>query len=438
MQVSSFNTKYSLSSFIKRVKKLSEDQRNKINSVGFGHLLDMHSQILSKVLLVELLERWDCEDKSFQLPPGKLEILLMDVALILGLQVTGKPVVLEEDLPMSVIEKEYGATVQKRSISVGYLEKRLDSLKTDVTEDFVRSFLLFTLGTVLVPNDSGTVDSRYLLLLKNLERVPQFAWGKAVLDDLFEWIYRYKSEELRYMGGCLIFLQMWSFEHIDVGRPGLTSCNLTFPRSTRWQNSSSRRREWFTTKFEELQGNQIVWRLQPTSEESNIDIIRDLLQMQNENVEISSTSLYSTSDAADVEGKVGVRTLALEEHVIECEDSDNALIENALEVQQDSIEHLSRSVSASTSGTAGDEVNLRAQTVLEMQLVESKKENDDLKSEISILRNQQEQHILELKKEIDNLTMENGTLRNQLSSSHSLIDRWEKILLETDMNGEEL
>lgn len=219
MQGSSFDTKISLSYFFKRVEKLSEDQRNAVKRVGFGHILEMHSQTLSKNLIAELMERWSCEKRAFLLPPGEVIVRLMDVALILGLRVTGEPVILEENSPLSNLEKEYGATITVRSISVYDLERRLESCKTGVakyfvteekrTEDFVRTFLLFIFGAFLFPNDLGTVDSRYLHFLKDLDRIPQFAWGEVVREVLYEWMYKFKTDKmLRHMGSCLIFLQV--------------------------------------------------------------------------------------------------------------------------------------------------------------------------------------------------------------------------------------
>lgn len=49
----------------------------------------------------------------------------MDVALILGLRVICQFIVLKDNEPFSDLEKEYGATVGKREITVASMEKRL-------------------------------------------------------------------------------------------------------------------------------------------------------------------------------------------------------------------------------------------------------------------------------------------------------------------------
>ncbi|PIA32468.1 hypothetical protein AQUCO_04500224v1 [Aquilegia coerulea] len=357
----------------------------------------------------------------------------MDVALILGLRVTGEPVVLKQDSPISVLEKEYGATIKKRSIKVASLEKRLESLKKVATEDFVRSFLLFTFGVFLFPNDNGTIDSRYLSLMEDLDRVPQFSWGSAVLEDLFNWFYKFKNDKkLTYMGSCLIFLQLWSYEHIDVARPSSLKCNLVFPRSYKWKNSSCRQREWFTPKFNELQGNQIVWKLEPTPEEAKIDIIKNLLEMQNVALEISSTSQYSTSNKDDMDGSIRDEAFRLDKQLIELDVSETDTIEDSVEVQEDNLELPSTPHYSCTNDTAGHEDCVRTKKLLEEQIAKLNKKIDKMKLKKECVL---EDQVVKLNMEIDELRIENTTLKNQILSSNKLFDRMEEIVIEGTTSG---
>lgn len=52
--------------------------------------------------------------------------------------------------------------------------------------------------------------------------------------------------------------QTWSYEHFDIGRPGLQDNNLTFPRLCRWDNSKSHQRNWFTSRFKDLHDDQVT------------------------------------------------------------------------------------------------------------------------------------------------------------------------------------
>lgn len=193
---------------MKRVQQLTEEQRSVITKVGFGSVLLVPNHTLSKNLLAELMERWDCEKQAFVFHLGEISMTLLDVALILGLRVVGNPVVLKDDEPFSDLEEEYGATTLKRKVTIASLESRLDSLGDSVSDDFIRAFLLYTLGTLLFPNSIGKVDSRYLSFLRNLDDVCQFAWGAAVIEDLSQWLGKRKENNVQYVGGCLMFLQV--------------------------------------------------------------------------------------------------------------------------------------------------------------------------------------------------------------------------------------
>ncbi|CAK9161053.1 unnamed protein product [Ilex paraguariensis] len=167
MVIGNFSTRFSLPSFIKRMNKLTECQKDAIKSVGFGNLLQIPDQMPCKNLLVELMERWSCEKLAFILLPGEIRITLMDVALDLGLRLTGKPVILKEDAPSLDLGRLYGATVWNRKITVASIEERLESL----------------------------------------DKVKDFAWGAAVHEEVLNWLCRKKETNVQYAGGCLIFLQ---------------------------------------------------------------------------------------------------------------------------------------------------------------------------------------------------------------------------------------
>ncbi|KAK9159286.1 hypothetical protein Scep_005860 [Stephania cephalantha] len=422
--------------------------------VGFGSLLLVPDQTLNKNLLAELMDRWNCERRGFELPLGLIEITMIDVALILGIGVTGESVVLEEDVPFSDIEKFYGSSVEKRTISMTSLEKRLKSLDLRVNEDFIRTFLLFTFGTFLFPNAFGTVDSRFLLYMKDLDKIPLLAWGRAVLQDLIKWMDRRKKDDTeKYMGSCLILLQVWSYEHIDIARPMVPESYAPFPRACRWQNSSYRLRQWFTTKFDGLNREQIIWELEPTPEEKKIDIIFQLLDLENDAIEVPSPSKHSSTSVIVVDDDNLRDGFTIPEDILECRDlevdltkqsvavveddevnlpgnTQEKLEEQILVLQQD-VKALGRdNILLSQFDEVGDEDNLRALRRLEEQNSELRNEVNHLRSENAILQNQLSSlnaHVgSELQKEVNHLRTENQILKNQLSSINGLADRLER------------
>ncbi|CAN1134173.1 Protein MAIN-LIKE 1 [Linum perenne] len=328
--VGSFSTKFSLPTFVKRVEKLTDEQRNAIKRTGFGNLLLFPSHMLSKNLLSELMDKWDYDKLGFEIGSRIVPITLMDVALILGLPVVGEPVILKEDEEFTDLEVEFGAAVSKRQIGISSIKKRLDSLGETCNDDFVRTFLLFTMGTLLFPNSSDKVDSRYLSLLRNVDDVSHFAWGVAVLDEILTWLKKRKESSIQYIGGCLIFLQIWSYEHIiDIGRPNLSDSDLTFPRVCRWGNSRSNRQQWFVEKFRELEDHQVICELEPTPEEEGLSIVRELLRTQTDEDELGPEQQFLVVDDTDDET-----------------DLDTVTIEVAATVENSNLEDLQ----ASTSG----------------------------------------------------------------------------------------
>ncbi|XP_027906754.1 protein MAINTENANCE OF MERISTEMS-like isoform X2 [Vigna unguiculata] len=296
-----FSTRFSLRSFAKRVQLLTPEQRSAISRTGFGNLLSVPNHCLNKVFLTELMEAWSSGSRAFVLHSGgEIRMTPLDAALILGLPVTGNPVNLTEQEPFSDLEESYGATKVKRKVAMSFLENRLDSIGDAVSDDFVRSFLLYTIGTFLASND-GKVDSRYLRFLGDVGEVSGFAWGAAVIDDLCQWLDKRKEQNVQYVGGCLIFLQTWSYEHFDVAaRPQLQDHDFTFPRMCRWDNIKSNQRQQGTSWFKELDDDQVIWKLQPTAGELQIEIIKEALELIGDNKELRSAESRSTCTPSSV------------------------------------------------------------------------------------------------------------------------------------------
>ncbi|XP_057458460.1 protein MAINTENANCE OF MERISTEMS-like [Lotus japonicus] len=298
--VKTFRTRFSLTSFTKRVQRLTAEQRSAISRTGFGSLLSVPNQTLNKVFLTEVMEAWDSERRVFAVGTGEISMSLLDVALILGVPVVGDPVVLTEEEAFSEMEEVYGAARGKRKVAMGSLEARLDSIGDVVSDDFVRTFLLYTIGTFLSSNDAK-VDSRYLNFLCDLEGVSGFAWGGAVVEDLCQWLDKRKQNNVQYVGGCLVFLQAWCYEHFDIARPLLQDLDLTFPRVCRW-DSKSHLKQRGTSTFKDLHDDQVIWELQPTYEELQIGIIKEALQLQGDSEELQRPVNCSPSTSTNVSG----------------------------------------------------------------------------------------------------------------------------------------
>ncbi|KAJ4842646.1 hypothetical protein Tsubulata_049802, partial [Turnera subulata] len=304
LQERKLNTVFSLHSFCNRVNKLTPDQKAAIEKTGFGNLLALPPHDISKLLMSELMDHWNPEDNCFVLPQGKISITLQDVVLILGIPVTGNPVVLNQDEPFSDIERDYKAQQGRRKVTVEFLEHKLDQLGDSVDEEFIRTFLLYVFGAFLFVNTNKTVDSRYLLLLKDLDSVCHFNWGQAMLECLHFWLDSWKTRKVSYVGGCLVFLLIWCYEHIDIGRPKLIDGNL-YPRIRRWQINKALPREFVKRRFCFLQDHQIIKKLQPTKVEAKVDHVVSLLMGDKSGKKTDAENCSPPMESSDSEETEG-------------------------------------------------------------------------------------------------------------------------------------
>ncbi|CAJ2655510.1 unnamed protein product [Trifolium pratense] len=328
--VKKFDTRFSLTAFANRVKDLTEEQRLAISRTGFGNLLSIPNYTLNRIFLNEVMEAWNSERRVFEIGSGEIGFSLLDVALILGLPVAGHRVELVEEELFSELEEEYGATRAKRKVDMATLEARLNSIGKVVSDDFVRSFLLFTIGTFLSSTDvKKKVDSRYLSFLGNLDGVSGFSWGAAVIEDLCQWLDKRKDNNVQCVGGCLIFLQTWSYEHFDIARPNLKDQDMTFPRVCRWDHSKSQSKKRGTSRFKDLHDDQIIWKLQPTSGELKIKIIKEAVDLLGDN-EVKRDENYAASTSSNVSDVDAEMQLSISSkiHRDDGVDFDNQVVED--------------------------------------------------------------------------------------------------------------
>ncbi|CAH1419511.1 unnamed protein product [Lactuca virosa] len=396
-----FHTKFSLQSFLKQVHKLTQTQRNSITQVGFGHLLQIPSHVLRRTQLIELMETWNIERQSFIFPPGDITITLLDVVLILGLRVIGQPVILKEDTPLTTLEIEFGASVQNRFITVDSLKDRLESLGERADSSFVRVFLLYCFGTLLFTSGNGKVDSRYLLFLEDLDYVSSFAWGAAVREDLHECLTQWKSKRTNSVRGCLILLQIWSYEHIVIGRPKLLDCPSTFPRVCRWESSG---RQYLPIKFEELDHAQILRILEPTSKEIQIDIIKEIPQ-----------EWYLRSEIGTMEEPINIES----ERCMKMVRVYN--LEQEEEEEEEPMMQQKSTIFVLSDDDDSNSIKDLKEEILELKVIveEQNKEKEVMKKEIEELR------ILVEKLQSDNMLKENSIsdMKNKIEESRILVEK---------------
>ncbi|XP_057248999.1 serine/threonine-protein phosphatase 7 long form homolog [Beta vulgaris subsp. vulgaris] len=79
------------------------------------------------------------------------------------------------------------------------------------------------MGSILFADKSGdAVQVLYLPLLADLDVAGTYSWGSATLAYLYRQLCRASHRGARELGGPVLLLQIWAWEHIHIGRPRIS------------------------------------------------------------------------------------------------------------------------------------------------------------------------------------------------------------------------
>ncbi|KAM0901667.1 hypothetical protein ACQ4PT_019826 [Festuca glaucescens] len=186
---------------------------------------------LDKALITALVERWRPETHSFHLASGEMTVTLQDVAMLFALPIDGRAV-------CSTTDHDYGQMVVdclghdprgpsmpgKSFLHYKWLKKHFYELPEEADEQtvqrHVRAYILSLLCGVLFPDGTGRMSLIYLPLIADLSLVGTYSWGSAAVAFLYRALCSVaSSHNIKNIGGSLLLLQLWSWEHSHVGRP---------------------------------------------------------------------------------------------------------------------------------------------------------------------------------------------------------------------------
>lgn len=177
--------------------KLDGRVKERIKDTGFDGLLKLTTFPINHdlPLLSVLVESYDVRERCFIFNSHKLFFGLEDVLYITGLPVDGNPVTGIDSRGDELCMKYLGCNgIDPRSAGITSLEwlrenfevvpETIDKDSPDI-EPYVRAFLLYLLGSVVVPDYSRKyVHVIYLSLMENLQSIKDYAWGAALLAHL--------------------------------------------------------------------------------------------------------------------------------------------------------------------------------------------------------------------------------------------------------------
>ncbi|XP_016747268.1 protein MAINTENANCE OF MERISTEMS-like [Gossypium hirsutum] len=199
-----------------------------LEQAGFGTAAKIWVSDLCYDLLSALVERWRPETHTFHFPCGECTVTLEDIAMQLGLQIDGRPL-----LGDSPGDDESNFT----SLKFIWLKAKFGQLSATATEGELmcaaRAYIMHIIGGVLMPNANNNVYLMYLSLLADLSSVGSYSWGSAVLAVLYRELCRTTNLDAVDIGGCLTLLQSWALYRM----PFLASVShqpYVYPLVNRW------------------------------------------------------------------------------------------------------------------------------------------------------------------------------------------------------------
>lgn len=181
-------------------------------------------------LVTALVERWRQETHTFHFTVGESTVTLQDVAVLLGLRISGHVVTGNGDLQWDDLCEELLGVRPDRSVLHGSALK-LSWLRShfhkpppdadDLTlQRYARAYILGLIGGFLFTDKSGAdVQLIFLPLLRDFSKIEQLSWGSALLAYLYRELCRASKAGANEIAGPLILLQLWAWERLHIGRP---------------------------------------------------------------------------------------------------------------------------------------------------------------------------------------------------------------------------
>ncbi|XP_047058106.1 serine/threonine-protein phosphatase 7 long form homolog [Lolium rigidum] len=257
--------------------------------IGLANISRAGLPSIDRALVSALVDRWRPETHTFHMPCGELTITLQDVAMILGLPIAGRAVTSNQTESHSELYQRYLGKMPpsdktRHGLKVAWVRAEFNNCPEDADEETVkqhaRAYILSLVGGLLFPDASGDRYNAYPFpLIADLENIGSYSWGSATLA----YLYRAMCDACRRQSdqgnltGCLLLLQLWSWERFPIGRPDMVK--LKYPNveelederdrpavGLRWvvgvctyRSAPARCYEHFTNEFDLLTDDQVVW-----------------------------------------------------------------------------------------------------------------------------------------------------------------------------------
>ncbi|XP_075095036.1 serine/threonine-protein phosphatase 7 long form homolog [Nicotiana tabacum] len=216
----------------------------RLQDTGFYRIIEIGQLQFDWALITGMIERWQPETHTFNLPIDVATITLEDVEVLFELPVDGLPVAYPHALRdyrglhyLHMLQRLTGFQPAEETALSGAshlqltpIRQHLEVMDVEITDDSLpevidrhtRLVLLLMFGGVFFPNTSGNLVSlRFLYHLERLDDLPGYCWGAAVLGYLYRQMCRASMGTQRDVAEFLLLLQVWAWERFLQFQPPL-------------------------------------------------------------------------------------------------------------------------------------------------------------------------------------------------------------------------
>ncbi|XP_021818345.1 protein MAIN-LIKE 2-like [Prunus avium] len=213
---------------------ITEELREALTRIGLGFFERFKFQMrLDCTMVNALLRHFDRNLKCFTFNGNSLYFSLVDVLLITGMPVDGRPVIGRIGKTENLFFNAFGIDPPPESLDGGrirlsWLREKYSNNPVRSDEDgwahYLRAYIMYVIGSYLIPDDcTGLVSAQYLGLLDNLQEVGSYAWGAAA------WASLYNSLDRGIVNGLAYALMVFAIEHIKPLRIELIGETVDLP-----------------------------------------------------------------------------------------------------------------------------------------------------------------------------------------------------------------
>lgn len=220
-----------LKEFKRTVSSLSNEKIIAILEMGFGPIYQFRYSSLNLVLCQTLVDNFDVCNSRIKIHGRQLSITKVDFQRVMGVRDGGCDVDLRGSMDHPEIEvmrkKIFGKSTE---LNIDVLRKHVvDSRTADDT--FKICFSLYAMATLLCPTTLGHVDLSYLVAVRDPNALHLNNWANFCFNRLVEGISMFQRRRHTYIGGCLVFLQLF---YLDVVAYSLCIVQKSVPPVLTW------------------------------------------------------------------------------------------------------------------------------------------------------------------------------------------------------------